>query len=84
MRRRGLFLCLAFALAAGLVWSTSQASAEPCAVGLNTHNHARILLNHKRLAQCNGAAGCKCVSCYNLDRSVTSTCYPLAAAVPGR
>src|SRR5262249_40015589 len=75
---RWLFLCLAFALAAGLVWSTSQASAEPCAVGVNTHNHARIMLNHKRLAQCNGAAGCKCVSCYNLDRSVTSTCYPLA------
>jgi hypothetical protein len=82
MRRRGLLLCMAIALTAGLVWSGSPAAAEPCAVGVNVHNHARIVLKHKSLAQCNSAAGCKCVSCYNLDKSVSSACYPLVAAIP--
>jgi hypothetical protein len=35
------------------------------------------------VAQCDSAAGCKCVSCYNLDHSVASACYPLVAAIPG-
>ncbi len=82
MRRYGLSLGLAVVLAAGLVWSASQAFAEPCAVGVSVHNHARIMLKHKRLAQCTAAAGCKCVSCYNLDGSVAATCYPLVAAMP--
>ena len=84
MRRYGLSLCLTVALAAGLVWSASQASAEPCAVGVNVHNNARIMLNHKRLAQCTAGPGCKCVSCYNLNGTVTATCFPLVAAVPGK
>jgi len=73
-----------FALAvAGLAYSGSAALADPCAVGLNVHNHAWILLHHKKLAHCDGGAGgCKCVSCYNLDGSVFAACYPLAAAVP--
>ena len=83
MRRYGLSVCLTVALAAGLVWSASQASAEPCAVGVNVHNHAWIVLKHKRLAQCSAGPGCKCVSCYNLDGSVSATCYPLVAAIPG-
>ena len=83
MRRYGLSLCLTVALAAGLVWSASQALAEPCAVGVNVHNHAWILLKHKRLTQCTAGPGCKCVSCYNLNGSVTATCYPLVAAIPG-
>jgi hypothetical protein len=53
-------------------------------VGVNVHNHASIMLKHKRLAQCNSAAGCKCVSCYNLDKSVSAACYPLVAAIPPR
>jgi hypothetical protein len=48
------------------------------------HNHARIMLNHKRLAQCTAGPGCKCVSCYNLNGSVSATCFPLAAAIPGK
>jgi hypothetical protein len=82
MRRYGFSLCLALALAAGLVWSASQALAEPCAVGVSVHNHARIMLNHKRLAQCTAGQGCKCVSCYNLNGTVSATCYPLVAAMP--
>jgi hypothetical protein len=82
MRRYGLSLCLMVALAADLVWSASQAVAEPCAVGLGVHNHAWILLKHKRLAQCAAGAGCKCVSCYNLDGTASSTCHPLVAAMP--
>jgi hypothetical protein len=82
MRRYGRSVCLMVALAAGLVWSASQAVAEPCAVGLGVHNHAWILLKHKRLAQCTAGAGCKCVSCYNLDGTASSTCYPLVAAMP--
>jgi hypothetical protein len=71
-------------VAAGLLWSASIASAEPCAVGANVHNHARIMLNHKWLAQCTAGPGCKCVSCYNLNGSVSATCFPLAAAIPGK
>jgi hypothetical protein len=50
---------------------------------VNVHNHAWIVLKHKRLAQCSAGPGCKCVSCYNLDGSVSATCYPLVAAIPG-
>jgi hypothetical protein len=82
MRRYGLSFCLVVALAAGLAWSVSQAMAEPCAVGVGVHNHAWIALKHKRLAQCTAGLGCKCVSCYNLDGTVSATCYPLLAAMP--
>jgi hypothetical protein len=83
MRRYGLSLFLTVALAAGLVWSASQASAEPCAVGVNVHPHAWIVLHRHRLAQCAaGGAGCKCVSCYNANGSVSATCFPLAAPIP--
>ena len=82
MRRYRFSLCLAFTLTAGLVFSGSQAFAQACAVGLNIHPHARILLNHHTIAQCNAAAGCKCVSCTNLGGSVSSVCYPLAAPIP--
>ena len=83
MRRYRFSLCLAFALAAGLAFSGSQAFAQACAVGLNIHPHARILLNHHTIAQCaGGAGGCKCVSCANWNGSVTSVCYPLAAPIP--
>jgi hypothetical protein len=81
MRRYGFSLCLTIAVA-GLVWSASQAVAEPCAVGVGVPNHAWILLKHKRLAQCTAATGCKCVSCYNLDGTASSTCYPLVVAMP--
>jgi hypothetical protein len=54
-----------------LGYSTSQAQALPslaCAVGLNVHPGARILLNHHTIARCTaGGAGCKCVSCYDLN-----------------
>jgi hypothetical protein len=82
MRRYRLSVCLTVAFAAGLAYSASQALAEPCAVGVNVHNHAWIVLKHKRLAQCNSAPGCKCVSCYHLDGSVAAACYPLVAAIP--
>jgi len=82
MRRHRLSVCLALALTVGLIYSASQALAEPCAVGVNVHNHAWIVLKHKRLAQCNSGPGCKCVSCYNLDGSVASACYPLVASIP--
>jgi hypothetical protein len=81
MRRFGLSLGLALAVS-GLAFSAAQAAWPACAVGLNVHNHARIVLAHKTIAKCDGsAAGCKCVSCYNLDGSVFSACYPLAAAI---
>ena len=83
MRRFGLSLGVALALvysgsawAAGLTWPA-------CAVGTSVHNHARILLHHKTIAKCDGkTAGCKCVSCYNLDGSVYSACYALVAPMP--
>lgn len=81
MRRYRFSMYLALALV-GVAYSASTASAEPCTVGLNVHSHATILLKGKKLTTCDGANGCKCVSCYNLDGSVFSACYPLAAAVP--
>jgi hypothetical protein len=83
MRRYRFSMCFALPLAAGLVYSGSQAFAQAwCAVGMNIHPHARILLNHHTIAQCNAAAGCKCVSCTNFNGSVSSLCYPLAAPIP--
>ena len=83
MRRYRFSLCIAFTLAAGLVFSGSQAFAQACAVGLNINPHARILLNHHTIAQfVGGPGGCKCVSCANWNGSVTSICYPLAAPIP--
>ena len=52
-------------------------------INANVHNHAWILLHHHRLTQCNSGLGfCKCVSCYNLNRSVSSVCYALLAPIP--
>jgi len=83
MRLYRLSMCLAvIGLAMGLGYSTSQALPGVCAVGVNVHPGARILLNHRTIAQCTGPAGCKCVSCYNLNGSVYSACYPLAAPIP--
>jgi hypothetical protein len=87
MRLYRLALCLAvIALTTSLGYSTSRAQALPslaCAVGLNVHPGARILLNHHTIAQCAaGGAGCKCVSCYNLGGSVSSLCFPLVTPVP--
>ena len=74
-------------LTMSLGYSTPQAQALPslaCAVGLNVHPGARIVLNHHTIAQCTaGGAGCKCVSCYNLNGSVSALCFPLVAPVPG-
>jgi hypothetical protein len=73
-------------LATSLGYSTSQAQALPslaCAVGLNVHPGARIVLNHHTIAQCTaGGAGCKCVSCYNLNGSVSALCFPLVTPIP--
>jgi hypothetical protein len=82
MRRFSMFLAV-IGLTMGLGYSTSQALPGVCAVGLNVNHGARILLNHRTIAQCTGP-GCKCVSCYNLDGSVYSACYPLVAPIPGR
>lgn len=83
MRRYRLSLGLGLALSA-LVFSGSAWAAWPaCAVGTSVHNHARIVLHHKTIAKCTaGAAGCKCVSCYNLDGSVYSACYALVGPIP--
>jgi len=72
--RRSLYIALAFS---ALVYSGSIASAEPCTIGLHVNKGAWILYKHKKLAQCVGALGCKCVSCYNLDKSVSATCFAL-------
>jgi hypothetical protein len=84
MRCRLISVCLALVgLAMGLVWSASQASAEPCMIMANVHNRAWTALHRHRLTQCNsGQAGCKCVSCYNFNGSVSSACYPLLAPIP--
>jgi hypothetical protein len=77
MRHLRLSVCLALAVSA---FSFSAANALPlnCAVNVAAHNHARIVLHGKTLAQCqSGAAGCKCVSCYDLSGAVYSACYPL-------
>jgi hypothetical protein len=83
---RRVSMCLAVVgLAMGLGYSTSQALPGACAVGLNVHPGARILLNRHTIARCTpGGAGCKCVSCSNLDGSVSSTCYTLATPIPGQ
>jgi hypothetical protein len=73
--RRSLYIALAFS---ALVYSGSIASAEPCTIGLHVNKGAWILYKHKKLTQCVGAMGCKCVSCYNLDKSVSATCFALA------
>jgi hypothetical protein len=41
---------------------------------VNVHHGARIVLNGHTIAQCTGP-GCKCVSCYNLNGSVSAVCY---------
>lgn len=70
-------------LAVGLVYSTPQALAQACSVGMNIHNGAWIVLHHQPLTRCvSGAAGCKCVSCYTFNGSVSAVCYPLAAPIP--
>jgi hypothetical protein len=73
-------------LTMSLGYSTPQAQALPslaCAVGLNVHPGARILLNHHTIAQCTaGGAGCKCVSCYNFNGSVSGLCFPLVTPIP--
>ena len=86
MRLYRLSMCLAVVgLVTGLGYSTSQALPGACAVGLNVHPGAWILLHNRPIARCtSGGAGCKCVSCYNLDGSVYSACYPLAGPIPGR
>ena len=56
MRRYRIPLYFALALA-GLAYSGSIASAEPCTIGLGVHNHAWVLLKGKKLAQCQGAMG---------------------------
>ena len=81
MRRYRIPLYFALALA-GLAYSGSIASAEPCTIGLGVHNHASILLKGKKLAQCQGAMGCKCISCWNLDGSASATCVPLFVSMP--
>jgi len=88
MRIYRLAMCLAvIGLTMSLGYSTSQAQALPslaCAVGMNIHPGARILLNHHTIAQCTaGGAGCKCVACYNLNGSVSAQCFPLIAPIPG-
>ncbi len=82
MRRIGLSVGLALALS-GVAFSGSAFADWPaCAVGTSVNNHARIVLKHKTIATCTGANGCKCVSCYNLDGSVSSACYALVAPMP--
>jgi hypothetical protein len=84
MRRLSMFVAV-IGLTMGLGYSAAQAVPGACAVGVNVHPGGRILLAHHTIARCNGGgAGCKCVSCYNLDGSVSSACYPLAAPIPGR
>jgi hypothetical protein len=74
--RRSLYIAVALAFSA-LIYSGSIASAEPCAIGLKVNKGASILYKHKKLATCTGAMGCKCVSCWNLDKTVSSTCFAL-------
>jgi hypothetical protein len=82
MRRYGLSLGLALALS-GFAFSAANALPFACAVNPSAHNHARIMLKHKTIAQCNaGANGCKCVSCYDLTGKVYSQCYALVAPMP--
>jgi hypothetical protein len=81
MRRIQLSVGLALALSVA-AFTGAQAQVW-CAVGTSVHNHARIVLHHKTLAKCDSNAnGCKCVSCYNLDHSVSSMCFSLVAPMP--
>ncbi|HUI13057.1 MAG TPA: hypothetical protein VL048_06265 [Xanthobacteraceae bacterium] len=82
MRRFGLSVGVAVALASVAFSGSAFAAFPGCAVGTSVHNHARIVLHHKTIAKCAGGMGCKCVSCYNLDGSVYSACYPLVAPMP--
>ena len=78
--RASLYLALAFA---ALVYSASNVRADVCNVMLSVHPHAWILLHHAKLTQCvSGAAGCKCVSCWNWAGAPYSVCYPLWAPIP--
>ena len=84
MRLYRISVCLAVVgLAMGLGYSTSQALPGACAVGVNVHPGARILLGHHTIARCTSSGGCKCVSCYDLNGSVTAVCYPLMAPILG-
>jgi hypothetical protein len=77
MRRFRLSMSLALALS-GFAYSGAQAlPLISCAVGVSVHNHARITLMGKTLAQCAGPLGCKCVSCYDLTGAPYSSCFPL-------
>jgi hypothetical protein len=72
-------------LTMSLGYSTSHAQVLPslnCAVGVNVHPGAWILLNRHPIARCTSNGGCKCVSCYNLNGSVSAACYPLIAPIP--
>lgn len=82
MRRFGLSAGIALALSVVAFSGSAWAAWPACAVGPSVNNHARILLNHKTIASCSGASGCKCVSCYNLDGSVASACYALVLPMP--
>ena len=54
MRLYRLAMCLAvMGLTMGLGYSTSQALPGACAVGVNVHPGARIVLAHHTIAQCN-------------------------------
>ncbi len=80
---RRIQLSVGLALAMSVAAFTGAQAQTWCAVGTSVHNHARIVLHHHTLAKCvSGAAGCKCVSCYNLDHSVYSACYALVAPIP--
>jgi hypothetical protein len=82
MRRIRLSLGLALAVSA-ISFSGAQAWPGICTVGLSTPPGAKIVLGHQILATCAaGANGCKCVSCYNLDGSVSSACFALVAPMP--
>src|SRR3974390_2647808 len=86
MRLYRLAMCLAvIGLTMSLGYSTSQAQALPSlafAVGLNVHPGARIVLHHDTIARCTASGACKCVSCYNLNGSVSALCFPLVAPIP--
>jgi hypothetical protein len=76
MRRIRLAMYVAVAMSA-LAFSGAQAAGLNCAVGYVVHPNATLWLHHHKIASCAGAAGCKCVSCYDLSGSVYSACYPL-------
>ena len=86
MHRYRLSICLAVVgLAMSLGYSTSQAQGLPgaCAVLLNVHPGAWIVLHRHPIARCTSNGGCKCVACYNPGGSVSAVCYPLVAPIPG-